>query len=99
MTHPTHVHVKAPEGRLTPVHKDDGTEIDGGQLLVKHGEVRRVRWSQTTLRSWGRGDLILCDMNGNAVQSAELAAAPDELPDGLNRKACAPAAPAPGVKS
>lgn len=80
MALPTHVTVTAPEGRRTPVHRDDGVEPGGGQLVVTHEAVRRVRWSQTTMRSRGRGDLILCNMDGGPVDSVDLAAAPEDFP-------------------
>ncbi len=75
----THVTVTAPEGRHTPVNSSDGVEPGGAQLYVTSAHVCRVKYSHTTIRSIGRGDLILCDMNGNRVASAELAAAPEEI--------------------
>lgn len=87
MALPTHVTVTAPLGRRTPVHSEDGVEPGGGPLYVTHEHVDRVRYSHTTLRSIGRGDLVLCNMDGNPVDSWELAAAPEELPGG--RKAIA----------
>lgn len=84
----THVFVTAPEGRLTPVHRDDGIEPGGGVLYVRSGEVRAVRYwrgegktSQTVRRSRDRGDLVLCNMDGVPVDSYEAAAADVELPD------------------
>lgn len=92
----THIYVKCPPGRLTPIHKDDGIEPGGGVMYVKPGEVRRVRYwigndrtSQTVRRSVNRGDLVLCNMDGVEVESFEAAAAPDELGDD-NRRAIAP---------
>jgi hypothetical protein len=91
MPAPEYITVTAPPGRQTPVHKSDGVEFGGGGLLyVIAGQVVRVRYakSQTIRRSIGRGDLIPCDMNGAAC-GVELAAAPEELPDGrivLNEK-------------
>lgn len=81
MPDPTHITVTAPKGKRTPVHPADGVEPGGALLCVVEGEIRRVRYSQTTRRSVARGDLIPCDMNGAAVGVA-LAAAPDELPGG-----------------
>lgn len=81
MARPTHVTVTAPEGRRTPVASEDGIEPGGGQLQVTHGAVRRVRYSQTIARSIGRGDLLLCNMDGKLVESADLAAAPKDLED------------------
>lgn len=90
----THVYVTAPEGRLTPVHRDDGIEPGGGVMYVAPGEVRAVRYwigggrtSQTIRRSRDRGDLVLCNMDGAPVDSFEAAAADVELPD--NRRAIA----------
>lgn len=95
MSSATHIFVTCPEGRLAPVHKDDGIEPGGGVMYVRPGEVRRVRYwledgrtSQTTRRAVGRGDLVLCNMDGAPVDSYEAAAAPDELPD--NRRPVAP---------
>lgn len=80
MALPTFVTVMAPEGRQTPVHHEDGVEPGGGQLVVTGDRVRRVRWSQTTMRSRMRGDLILCNMDGTPVDSVELAVAPADFP-------------------
>lgn len=80
MALPTHVTVTAPPGRRTPVHHEDGVEPGGDPLHLVSGKVRRVKYSQTTMRSIARGDLILCNMDGHAVESAEAAAAPDEPP-------------------
>lgn len=79
MPHLTHVTVTAPEGRRTPIHESDG-KAGTEQLQVVPGIVDRVRWSRLTSRAVGRGDLILCDLNGAPVASVELADAPDELP-------------------
>lgn len=86
MTAPSHITVTAPPGRTTPIH-----QLDGRGPAVD-GEVIRVRFagSHTVRRSIGRGDLIPCDMSGSAVPSIELAAAPEEIPEGrivLDRKA------------
>jgi len=85
MALPTHVTVTAPDdGRRTPVHPDDGVEPGGGPLFVTAERVRRVAYSHTTLRSIGRGDLILCNMDGEPVDSAELAVAKPDFPgDGV----------------
>ena len=84
MPTPTHITVTAPPGRVTPVDRRDGAEPGGGQLRVIDGVVVRVRFagSGAIRRSIARGDLIPCDMNGAPVASAELAAAPTELPEG-----------------
>lgn len=84
MPDPSHITVTAPPGRTTPVHRTDGTEPGGALLCATPGTVIRVRFagSSTVRRSIARGDLIPCDMNGAPVASAQLAAAPDELPDG-----------------
>jgi hypothetical protein len=82
MALPTHVTVTAPAGRRTPVDAADGVEPGGGPLFVTSERVRRVRFSHTTLRSINRGDLVLCNMDGAGVASAELAAAPDEIDPG-----------------
>jgi len=84
MAVPSHITVTAPPGRMTPVGRRDGVEPGGGQLRVVDGEVVRVRFagSSSVRRSIARGDLIMCDMNGAPVASADLAAAPAELPDG-----------------
>lgn len=85
MAQPTHIFVTAPEGRLTPIHKDDGIEPGGGVLYVKPGEVRPVRYwtsdgrtSTTVRRAVTRGDLVLCNMDGTPVESFESAAVHDE---------------------
>lgn len=77
MPNPTYITVTAPPDRVTPIHKDDGQEHSGAQLRVIAGRVSRVRYSQTTRRAIGRGDLIPCNMSGAAVPSVDLAAAPD----------------------
>lgn len=78
MTVPSHITVTAPPGRTTPIHHLDGR----GPAVA--GEIIRVRFagSSTIRRSIGRGDLIPCDMSGSVVPSVDLAAAPDELPEG-----------------
>lgn len=81
MPDPTHITVTAPPGRKTPVHGRDGQEPGGGLLYVTNDVVARIRYSQTTRRSIGRGDLVPCDMNG-AATTVTLAAAPDDLPGG-----------------
>lgn len=83
MALPTHVTVTAPEGRHTPVDAADGVEPGGGLMYVTPDRVRRVRYSHTTLRSIGRGDLVLCNMDGAPVESVALAACPEELPGGF----------------
>lgn len=85
MALPKYVTVTAPDdGRRTPVHADDGVEPGGGPLYVTSARVRRVAYSHTTLRSIQRGDLILCNMDGDPVDSAELADAKPEFPgDGV----------------
>ena len=75
----THVTVTAPEGRRTPVNPEDGVEPGGGQMFVTSADVCRVRYTHTTIRSIGRKDLILCNMDGAPVASAELASAPEHL--------------------
>src|SRR5262249_30685076 len=84
MPAPSHITVTAPAGRLTPIHRQDGAEPGGGLLFASEGAVVRGRYagSQSVRRAIARGDLIPCDMNGASVASAELAAAPDELPGG-----------------
>lgn len=77
---PTHVTVTAPAGRLTPIHPEDGVDIAGAPLRVAPGTVRRVRWSQTTSRAVGRGDLILCRRDGSRVRTPEEAACDEDLP-------------------
>jgi hypothetical protein len=81
----THVLVTAPEGRRTPVAPEDGIAPGGHQLVVTSDVVVRVGWSQTTYRSHKRGDLILCNMDGDPVDSVELAACPKEPEDGAVR--------------
>jgi hypothetical protein len=78
----THVTVIAPPERRTPVDAADGVEPGGGPLYVTADEVRRIKYSHTTIRSIGRGDLILCNMDGEPVASVDLAAAPVELEGG-----------------
>lgn len=83
MPAPSHITVTAPPGRQTPISAPDGCEPGGAMLYAMPGEVIRVRFgSQSIRRSIGRGDLIMCDMNGVQVTSAELAAAPEDLPGG-----------------
>lgn len=82
MNHPTHVTVTAPDGRLTPIHPDDGVGLGGAPLRVDSARVARVRWSQTTRRAVERGDLILCTRAGKAVPTAREAACPEDLPGG-----------------
>ena len=81
MPNPTHITVTAPAGRLTPVHHQDGTEPGGIPLRVAPGFVHRVRYSQDIRRSIKRGDLVPCNLEGQTV-GLELAAAPNDLPDG-----------------
>ncbi|HEY6179074.1 MAG TPA: hypothetical protein VIX73_31690 [Kofleriaceae bacterium] len=82
MPDPTHITVTAPPDRVTPIHEKDGIAPGGLQMRVTAGFVARVRYSQSTRRAISRGDLIPCNMSGAAVPSADLAAAPEELPDG-----------------
>lgn len=76
---PTHITVTGVLDRKTPVHSSDGIAPGGGLLLVEHGFIDRVRYSQAIRRSIGRGDLVPCDMNGASVASAELADSPDDI--------------------
>lgn len=87
MAAPEYITVKAPPGKTTPIHPSDGHPISGPLLIALPDRVIRVRFagSQNVRRSIGRGDLIMCDMNGAPVSSAELAASPDELPGGCVR--------------
>lgn len=78
----THVLVTAPEGRSTPVCEKDGREPGGAQLVVVAGEIRRVKFSHTTIRSVNRGDLILCNMDGKVVKSFEAASSPKDIDGG-----------------
>lgn len=78
MPNPTHITVTAPPDRVTPIHKDDGVEVNGAQLRVIAGRVARVRLSQSVRRAVNRGDLIPCNMSGAAVPSIDLAGSPDE---------------------
>lgn len=71
--------VTAPDGILTPVAPDDGTNPNGGIMRVEPGVVQRVRISTATLRSIGRGDLIPCDKDGKPVAAIHMAEAPDDL--------------------
>lgn len=82
MPKPAHITVTAPPDRMTPIHRDDGSEPGGAQLRVVAGVVCRVRLSQTTQRAIQCGDLIPCDMSGATVPSIDLANAPEELPGG-----------------
>lgn len=77
---PTHVTVTAPEGRLTPIHPEDGVGIAGAALRIGPGEVCRVRWSQTTIRAVRRGDLILCTAEGTPVGTPQEAERTTDLP-------------------
>jgi hypothetical protein len=76
---PSHVSVTAPEGKLTPIHTEDGCEPGGYILYVKPGWISRVRYSQSIRRSITRLDLTLCNMDGAPVASCELAAAPTDF--------------------
>jgi len=69
------VYVTAPEGRRTPIHRDDGREPGNKQLHVLPGTVSRVRWSQHTRRAAGRIDLVLSKRNGMPAQTFEEAIA------------------------
>lgn len=82
MPDPTHITVTAPTGKVTPIHKDDGSAPGGVQLRTTAEVVDRVRYSQSVRRAIARGDLIPCNMSGAAVPSIDLAAAPEELPGG-----------------
>jgi hypothetical protein len=84
MPAPSHITVTAPPGRMTPIHTADGAEPGGAQLRVVEGEIVRVRYagSQAVRRAIVRGDLIMCDLNGAPVASAELAASAADLPGG-----------------
>jgi len=84
MPAPSHITVTAPPGRVTPIHSMDGAEPGGAQLRVIEGEVVRVRFagSQAVRRAIARGDLVMCDLNGAPVASADLAACPADLPGG-----------------
>ncbi len=88
----THIHVTAPEGKLTPVNTADAVEPGGHIMYVRPGEVRRVAYSQTTRRSVGRRDLLLCNLHGALVDSYDLASAPEEIPGGRRIITAAPAA-------
>lgn len=83
MRTPAYITVTAPPGRVTPIHRDDGVDLGGGQLTVSAGEIVRVRYakSQSIRRRIAAGDLVPCDMNGAAV-GVDLAAAPRELDGG-----------------
>lgn len=76
---PSHITVTAPDGRLTPIHPDDGVELGGGLLYVSPGKVARVRWSQTIRRAVARGDLAFCNMDASYVDSAEHARCDTEI--------------------
>lgn len=78
MARPKFITVTAPEGRKTPVHEADGVEPGGGLLYVTVDDVARVAYSQTTIRSVNRGDLIPCDTDGKHVDSAAAASMPNE---------------------
>ena len=96
---PTHVTVTAPDGRLTPIHPDDGVGLGGAPLRVTSETVARVRWSQTTRRAVARGDLLLCDAAGKPVTGPHDAAAPDDLGAGSRPVGAARAAtPAPNMR-
>lgn len=79
MPDPTHITVTAPPDRVTPIHKDDGIEDNGGQLRVTAGRVAPVRYSQSVRRAIARGDLIPCNMSGAGVPSIDLAAHPEGI--------------------
>lgn len=81
---PTHIKVTAPEGKLTPIGRADGTLPGGGLLHVRPGTICRVRYSQDIRRSINRGDLVACNMDGADVGvHLDDAAAPDELEGGI----------------
>ncbi len=97
MTAPSHITVTAPPGITAPIHPTDGHEPGGGQLRITSDVVARVRYagSQSIRRAISRGDLILCNMDGAPVASVDLAACPNEPPQGAKwPKAAKPAAPA-----
>ena len=50
-----------------------------GRLFVDSDTVARVRWSPATRRSWGRGDLILCKVDGSKVNTPTEASAPADI--------------------
>lgn len=77
----THITVSAPEGRCTPIHREDGVEPGGAPLRIVAGKVGRVVYSQTIRRAIARGDLFPCDMDGRRVESATMASAPRDLLD------------------
>jgi hypothetical protein len=84
---PANIFVTAPEGRLTPIGSSGGAVT-----YVRPGEVRTVRYfgpdgttDQTIRRAKNRGDIVLCDMNGDPVESFEAAMAPDEVIDSYPR--------------
>jgi hypothetical protein len=76
-----YIRVTAPEGRRTPVHPIDGSAPGGGLLYVIAGETRRVRWSQSTRRAVGNGDLIPCDAAGHQLPVAA-AVCPEDIEGG-----------------
>lgn len=78
MPRPDYITVTAPPGRATPIHKDDGVDLLGGQLQVTEADVCRVRYSQTVQRSINRGDLITCTSDGAHCILAQ-ASAPRDL--------------------
>lgn len=72
-----YITVTAPPGVITPIHEEDGSG-PSGQLRVTSADVAKVRYSRTTMRAIGRGDLIPCDMNGARV-GVHLAIPPDDM--------------------
>lgn len=85
---PSNIFVTAPEGRLTPIGSSGGAVT-----YVRPGEVRTVRYfnpdgttDQTIRRAKNRGDIVLCDMNGDSVDSFEAAIAPDDVVDSYPRR-------------
>jgi len=99
MPAPSHITVTAPPGVTAPIHPSDGHEPGGGQLRVTYDVVARVRYagSQSIRRAIARGDLIPCNMDGGPVASVDLAACPEEHPEGAKRPKPA-AKPAPARK-
>jgi hypothetical protein len=88
MFQPTHIYVTAPQGRLTPIHPDDGIEPGGFPMRAKAGEASMVRYwivqpnghvivSQTTRRAITRGDLIPCNDKGTPVDDVDAAQVPE----------------------
>jgi hypothetical protein len=75
---PSHITVTAPEGRLTPIHPDDGVEPGGHLMYVRAGHVRRVALSMDVRRYILDEDLIPCKPDGTPC-SIDDAAAPEDI--------------------